>query len=49
LASQQWDHLQKVYQQSIERLQLAERELSSALERTGRALFGGDLAWWEWD
>jgi PAS domain S-box-containing protein len=49
LASQQWDHLQKVYQESIERLQLIERELSSSHERTGRALFGGDLAWWDWN
>jgi PAS domain S-box-containing protein len=49
LASQQWEHLQKVYQESIERLQQKERELSSSHERTSRALFGGDLAWWDWD
>ena len=49
LASQQWEHLQKVYQESIDRLQLIERELSSSHERTDRALFGGDLAWWDWD
>ncbi len=49
LASQQWEHLQKVYQESIDRLQVIERELSSSHERTDRALFGGDLAWWDWD
>ena len=49
LASQQWEHLQKVYLESIERLQVKERELSSSHERTSRALFGGDLAWWDWD
>ena len=49
LASQQWEHLQRVYQESIERLQIIERELSSSHERTERALFGGDLAWWDWD
>ena len=49
LAAQQWEHLQQVYQQSIERLQLVERELSSSQERMSCALFGGDLAWWDWD
>ncbi|MCX6306520.1 MAG: response regulator [Bacteroidetes bacterium] len=49
LASQQWEHLQKVYQESIDRLQVKERELSVAHERTDRALFGGDLAWWDWE
>ncbi len=49
LASQQWDHLQKVYQESFDRLQLVERELSDSHEKVNRALYGGDLAWWEWD
>ncbi len=49
LASQQWDHLQKVYQESIDRLKKVEHELSLAHERTTLALFGGDLAWWDWD
>jgi len=49
LAAQQWEHLQQVYRQSIERLQLVERELSFSQERMSRALFGGDLAWWDWD
>jgi PAS domain S-box-containing protein len=49
LASQQWEHIQKVYQESLERLKLLERELTITQERTNRALFGGDLAWWDWD
>ncbi len=49
LASQQWEHLQKVYSESNDRLQELERELSASHERTERALFGGDLAWWDWN
>ncbi|MEI7500406.1 MAG: response regulator [Bacteroidota bacterium] len=49
LASQQWEHLQKIYKESNEKLQQLERELSAAQERTERALFGGDLAWWDWN
>jgi two-component system sensor histidine kinase/response regulator len=49
LASQQWEHLQKVYQESVDRLKQIEQDLSSSVERTNRALFGGDLAWWDWD
>ena len=49
LASQQWEHLQKVYSESNERLQELERELSASHERTELALFGGDLAWWDWN
>jgi two-component system sensor histidine kinase/response regulator len=49
LASQQWEHLQKVYKESNDRLQQLERELSASNERTDRALFGGDLAWWDWN
>ena len=49
LASQQWEHLQKVYLESIERLQLIEKKLSSSHDRTDRAVFGGDIAWWDWD
>jgi len=49
LASQQWEHLRKVYQDSIERLQLIDQELSDSNDRTNRALYGGDLAWWDWD
>ncbi|MFZ4521854.1 MAG: response regulator [Bacteroidales bacterium] len=49
LAAQQWEHLQKVYQESVDRLQEKERELTAAHERTSRALFGGDLAWWDWE
>ena len=45
LASQQWEHLLKVYKESNERLQHLEKELSASHERTERALFGGDLAW----
>jgi PAS domain S-box-containing protein len=49
LASQQWEHLQKIYQESNERLQQLERDLSASHERTELALFGGDLAWWDWN
>jgi len=49
LAAQQWEHLQKVFQESIDSLQKRVRELSVSHERTERALFGGDLAWWDWD
>lgn len=49
LASQQWEHLQKIYQESNDRLQQLERNLSASHERTELALFGGDLAWWDWN
>jgi PAS domain S-box-containing protein len=49
LASQQWEHLQKVYQESVDRLQKKVSELSESHAQSSRALFGGDLAWWDWD
>lgn len=49
LASQQWEHLQKVYQESVDCLQKKVTELSDSHAQSSRALFGGDLAWWDWD
>ncbi|MEI6173891.1 MAG: response regulator [Bacteroidota bacterium] len=49
LASQQWEHLQRVYQDSNDRLEKLQRDLSVSFERNERSLFGGDLAWWDWD
>ena len=49
LATQQWEHLQQVYQESNDRLEKMERDLSVTHEQTKHALFGGDLAWWNWN
>ncbi len=49
LATQQWDHLQKVYRESNDQLQMKEQQVSEENLRVGRALTGGDLAWWEWN
>lgn len=49
LASQQWGHLQKIYQESNDKLKQLEQELSIENLRIGKALQGGAVVWWDWD
>jgi len=48
-ATRQWDHLQRLYQESNEKLQQIERRLSEVNERMELALNAGNLAWWDWE
>jgi len=48
-ATQQWEHIQRLYQGSNEKLQQIERRLSEANERMELALDAGNLAWWDWE
>ncbi|MCX6276752.1 MAG: response regulator [Bacteroidetes bacterium] len=48
-ASQQWELLEKTYRKSNEELGDLQMKLAKLQEQTDHALFGGDLAWWEWD
>ena len=47
--SQHWDHLQKIYEESNAKLKKLEQEVSIENLRIGKALQGGDVAWWDWD
>ncbi len=49
LASQQWGQLQKIYQESNEKLKQLEQELAVENMRIGKALQGGEVIWWDFD
>jgi PAS domain S-box-containing protein len=49
MATQQWELLEQTYRKSNEELREIQVKLKSLQEKTDLALFGGDLAWWEWD
>jgi PAS domain S-box-containing protein len=48
-ASLQWEQIQRLYQESNEKLRQIERSLSELNERMELALTAGNLAWWDWE
>ena len=48
-ATRQWERLEKTYKDSNNELRELYDKLAGIQEKTDHALFGGDLAWWEWD
>jgi len=48
-ATRQWENIQRLYQESNDKLLQIERRLSEANERMELALNAGNLAWWDWD
>lgn len=48
-ATQQWEQIQRLYQESNEKLQQIERKLSESNNRMELALNAGGLAWWDWE
>lgn len=48
-ATEQWDHLQRLYLESHGKLQVSEALLKEIRDRMERALIAGNLAWWDWE
>ncbi|MFH0759887.1 MAG: response regulator [Bacteroidota bacterium] len=48
-AAEQWDHIQRMFLESYEKLRNSEGMLKELKERMERALTAGDLAWWDWE
>jgi len=49
MATEQWEHQQKMLLDSNERLNALGIEMRGIRERIERSLTAGDLAWWDWD
>jgi len=48
-ATEQWNHLQKIYLESHGKLQESESFLKDIKTRMERALTAADMAWWDWE